>query len=133
MGDSPAVQTTFEKEPLTLNNAARGAAHELFDDELQRVLANIQDVNTEATPTREINLKFKFKPSKSRNECAITVASTCKLAPQNTAEGSAFIGTFRGKPVATPNRPEEQQALFDAESKPRAVGAGESRPKAAAQ
>lgn len=115
---------THEDEPLTLLNIANGAAAGLFNEELRKVLTNIQDVNTEAKPSRTITLKFTFEPSASRNESAVTVEATSKLAAFSGMQGMIFVGTFRGEPVATPYRPDQQQKLFDEQSRPRGVGAG---------
>ena len=49
-------------DTLTLSNFGEGAVNEIFDRELQRVLKDIMDPNTEATAQREVNLKIIIKP-----------------------------------------------------------------------
>jgi hypothetical protein len=66
-------------ERTTLNNVAGGAAAELFEHELQKVLANIADDEMPATATREITLKISFKPSATRQEVAYAVTADSKL------------------------------------------------------
>lgn len=58
---------------LGLENLKDGAAVEMLNDELQRVLANIQDVNTDSKQVRELNLKIKIKPSEGRFRVRPTV------------------------------------------------------------
>lgn len=59
------------------------------------MLNNIQDPNTSATFTREINIKVKVKPSKDRNFCNITCQATSKLAAFEPAETTIFVDRDR--------------------------------------
>lgn len=77
---------------LSMENFANGAAKELFDRELGKVMDNINDVNTDPKTTREITLTFKIKPDQMRKEAALSVSAKHKIAPVNTAQGQAFFG-----------------------------------------
>jgi hypothetical protein len=58
----------MEDEPsVSLQNLGGGAAIELFDLELQKVLENISDENTRPAVVREITLKVKIKPGDDRD------------------------------------------------------------------
>ena len=124
-----AERSLDEFPQMTLTNIARGAAAELFAEELAKVLANIQDPNTESSPKRKILLTFTFDPSKSRNEAVVSVDATSKLAPLAGAHQTIFVGNLRGKPVATIYTPDEQQELFDEASRPRAMSSAPAIPE----
>lgn len=84
-----------ERKRLTLDTVAGGVAPELFLHELEKVLANVRDVNTPAKKARSIVLRFDFHPREDRDHQRRTVDVTCaassKLAPVNLATGRAFI------------------------------------------
>lgn len=102
------------KETLaSLGSLARGAAVERFDDALARVVENIVDPNTDADAAREITLKVKFKPNKSRTMAAFEIKCDPKLAPPSSVGGSIFVGERDGVAVATEYDP-EQLGLLDA-------------------
>ena len=71
----------MKREKVTLNNIGNGAAKELFDYELQRVLENIEDSNTDPTKVREITMKFKMKPSADREVIITEILAVSKLVP----------------------------------------------------
>jgi hypothetical protein len=77
---------------ITLANVCRGAAPQLFEHEFRRVLANIQDVNTDPLEERSIVLKIRFKPSKSREEAMTRIDVTAKLAGTMPVTGHMFMG-----------------------------------------
>lgn len=64
---------------MSLENIGGGAAIEKFDLELERVMDNIGDINTDPKAVREINLKFKFRPDERREHIAIEIISDSKL------------------------------------------------------
>lgn len=83
------------RKTLTLDNVGGGAAPELFQHELEKVLANIRDVNTPAKKARTITLSIAFLPKEdrqgNRREMDVVVASRCSLAPVKQATSYAFI------------------------------------------
>lgn len=74
-------------EPLSLINIGNGAAVQLVEKELERVIKDILDLNTEAKATREVNLKIIFKPDENREIITTGIKATSKLA------GSRIFGT----------------------------------------
>ncbi len=77
---------------LTLENLGGGAAKELFDDALKKVIENIKDPNTDWRPGREINLKVTFKANEERNEVVMMISTPTKLAPPKPFAAKALIG-----------------------------------------
>lgn len=94
---------------ITLN---QGAAVELFDNELKKILRNISDPQTEAGISREITLKVKIKPVESRKEAAVHLSIQSKQAPQKPAMSSIWFGKVEGEAVAVQADP-NQGKLFD--------------------
>ena len=76
---------------VNLANIGDGAAVELFEAELEKVLENIADPNTPADAVREITLKLKMKPDASRQVGAVGIQATSKLAPFNGAATTLFF------------------------------------------
>jgi hypothetical protein len=106
--NQPAIQPT-----MTLANIAGGAAMELFQRELDRVLENILDPNAPAESKRGIVLKVTFTPNPDRTQSGIAVECDARLAPAQGAGGVAFIGRRSGRAVAVPHNPQQYQMVFD--------------------
>lgn len=58
------------EEIVNLPGLARGAAVELWAEELKKVAANILDVNTDPKATREITLKATILPNEDRTNAS---------------------------------------------------------------
>lgn len=101
----------MEHKIVSLTTINNGAALELFEEELKKVLANMNDVSVESDATREITLKFKFKPSNDGSMAVTTVQAISKMAPIKPHGGSIFV-TGRNAYVNNPN-----QINFDFEGK----------------
>jgi hypothetical protein len=78
------------KTPLNINNLGYGAAAEMFDAELQRVIANLADPNA-GKDTREINLKVSFKPG-DYGDVIINVKCSSKLSAIKPFETAGYFG-----------------------------------------
>lgn len=78
---------------IDLNTVCEGSLPELFNRELQNVLRNIRDINTEETTKREINIKFVFEPMEetSRTKASIDLKVSSKLAPTKPVRSSLMI------------------------------------------
>ncbi len=98
---------------VSLPTIAGGAAVELFDEELRKVLANISDVNTDPRKARTITLRVKFVPNDTRDLASVVVASEVKLAPVKPAGVVVYFGKLGGRAVAVETDP-RQAGLFDA-------------------
>lgn len=99
-----------EKERLCLERLGGGAALELFDNELSRVLANIVDPNTRAKTRRVVALMVTFAPNEDRDYAGIEIQCKAKLAPSKGYETNAIVLTNRdGSVVATEHDPKQMR------------------------
>ena len=96
-----------EETPIRLDTIADGAAEALFQAELQRVLQNIADPNTDAEATREITIKVRWSPTEERTMAPVRVFATSKLAPVSPAGTVVYIGRRGGKLIAVENNPKQ--------------------------
>lgn len=85
---------------VSLENIRGGAAIEMFDHELQRVVENIADLNTDAEATRKVVLTVTIKPNATRDDAVYLIGAEAKLAPPRAVPGHMYIGKRHGKPVA---------------------------------
>lgn len=84
-----------------LEQLAMGAVMEAFDHELQNVVQNVLDPNTEAKAKREISIKIKVKPNEHRNMADVEAHTASKLAPARPVETTLlFDRDKKGKPLA---------------------------------
>ena len=101
------------KAKLSLDNIGNGVALDLFNEKLQEVMENILDPSTEEKSTREIVLKFKFKPNSERTVNAVGIAAAVKLGATKTFETKAFIGkTPEGEFEAYEHNPKQMTMAF---------------------
>ena len=91
----------LEEKDVSLANIGQGAAIEQFDYELQRVLKNIMDPNTQAKAKRSITLKLTVQPSEDRDYANTSISVKSDLAPLKEFEIPIHIGLGPdGKPIA---------------------------------
>jgi len=105
---------------VTLDTIGGGALAELFAAELQRILANIADPNTDPTTKRVITFAVSFKPKTDRDIADVELKCSSKLAGIRTVQTQLFMGRHQGKLIAVENDP-RQSNLFDP-PKPGATG-----------
>jgi hypothetical protein len=108
---------------VTLDTIGGGALVELFENELARVLDNVQDPNTDAKAKRTITVKVTFAPSETRDVTDVDLTCSSKLAGVKTLSTRLFVGKVKGQLVAVEHDP-RQGALFDA-PRPVPVAVGE--------
>lgn len=104
------------EEPVTLISLGGGALVEHFDIELERVLKNIEDVNTDPKAARVINLKVTFRPNEERQVADVHINASSKLASIKQTRTVIYMGRRHGKTMAVESNP-QQSGLFD-EKKP---------------
>ena len=80
-----------EFEAVDLVTIGNGAAVERFQVELDRVLRNIRDENTDHKKPRQIVLSVTLYPNEMRTGGTIAVAADCKLAPYRPHEVPYFV------------------------------------------
>jgi hypothetical protein len=91
----------MDERHVTLDWLAQGAAMEMWQDELQKVLDNIADPNTKATATRAITLTVTFKPDDNRRYAPTVIECKSKVAPVRGHATAIYMGRKQGKIVAT--------------------------------
>jgi hypothetical protein len=78
---------------IELSNFQHGAVIDLFDEELQKVLANIEDENTDPNKERSVTIKIAIKPDKTRRTGEVKVQAYSTLAKVNPTESFVFFDT----------------------------------------
>lgn len=79
---------------------ANGAFLERVDYEMERVIENILDPNTNATKARKITVMIELKPDDDRNKIGVSVTAKSTLAPTNPVGTSlAFTSDANGEAV----------------------------------
>lgn len=101
-----------ELETVSLASLAAGAAGELFDAELAKVLENIADYSTPAGTKRRIVLTLDLKPNDERGLADVAITCTSKLAPLAHASARYYFGMRDGRRAAVVEDP-KQPGLFD--------------------
>lgn len=86
--------------PLTMETLCGGGVIESLHHEIQNVLNNVADPNTEAKKVREVRLLIKVKPNEHRNMADITVQASSKLIPAAPLETSILIDKDGNRAVA---------------------------------
>lgn len=103
---------------VELGTLGFGAAAELFQAELERVIVNILDPNTRADAQRSITLRVKIKPDKkSRAMCALAIECSSTLADAQPFESHLFVGVENGQAVSSEYNP-QQTVLPGLETEP---------------
>jgi hypothetical protein len=78
-------------EKVELQTIQNGAVIEMFDEELRKVLANIQDENTVPNQERSITIKIAIKPDKTRRTGEVKVQASSTLAKIKPTESFMFF------------------------------------------
>lgn len=99
---------------VTLDSIAGGALVELFDAELNRILSNITDPNTDTKAKRVMTIQIKFTPNRDRDVADVELTCSAKLAGIMTVSTQLFMGKHKGKLIAVESDP-RQSTLFDEE------------------
>ncbi len=106
-----AEQTKY----VSLENLGHGAAAEMFQTELARVIANISDPNTKPEATRGVTLSLKIKPNKDRTFCAVSIGCVGKLAEIQPFETQMYVGMDKGRGVASEYNPAQSHITVENE------------------
>jgi len=98
---------------LTLDSVANGALPELFERELQIVLANLVDVNTSDKGTRRITIEIAFTPMHGdRSSIMATAKVSSKLSGLSPVGFAMHVAKKNGKLIALSNDP-SQMGMFE--------------------
>jgi hypothetical protein len=100
------------EQPVTLYTIGNGVLGELFDRELERVVADILDLNSEAEAKRSISIKVNIAPDANRNFGMVGIEVASTLGKPKPVGTQMFFGRKNGKIIAVENVP-QQSELFD--------------------
>lgn len=112
----------MEEVPVTLVSLGDGAAVEKFDIELERVLKNIADPNTDPTAVRKITLTVSIKPNQERTIGTVNINATSKLSSGKGHETVVYVVKRGGQVSAVESNPAQMSIPGDV------VPIGERRP-----
>lgn len=76
---------------IDLNSFAEGAMAERFDLELQKILENIADPNTDAKKVRKLTLTISLKADDKRDVVLTNVVAKSSLAPAKEIEAKLLM------------------------------------------
>ncbi len=96
-----------EDGTVTLDTLKGGAALQLFQEELDKVVANIMDPNTDAEAVREAVIKVRIKPDKDRSGGAVQIIPSSKLAPAVALGTRMFFGKKGTRFMAFEHNPQQ--------------------------
>ena len=100
----------LEGEVLSVSTLHGGAALEAVDIELNNVLQNILDPNTEADKMRKVVLEIKIKPNKERNIGQVLFQAKSQLAPAEALETQILIDKDRaGRAMASEFKTQQEE------------------------
>ncbi len=77
---------------MRLDSLANGAVAEKFNAELETVLKNCMDLNTDFKKARTVTLKCSLKPSAERDEVAVEFEVKSTLAPSMPVGSRLIVG-----------------------------------------
>lgn len=102
----------ISEKRVTLENLKDGVGMVLFEEELKKVLENLNDENT-TDAIRKVSLVVKFKPDKKNHEfVSIDIACSSTLAPSEAVTTrAAFTLDEKGDPELNEFIPQEQTEL----------------------
>jgi len=100
---------------VRLDTLGGGAAVELFEKELRKVIENIYDPNTEPDAKRTITLKATFKPhDEGRDTVAVLLEAKSSVAPHKPHGTVVYVGReAKGAPLVAVER--DQRDMFETE------------------
>lgn len=93
---------------LKLSTLAGGVAEELFQNELDRVLNNLDDPNTDHKAARSITLSFVFHTDEERRVSNVAIRSSSKLAGVKSRSTVIFLGRQQGVMTAVEQLTQEE-------------------------
>lgn len=118
---------------VSLDTLAGGALREMFGEELDTVLANIADPNTDDTAKRSITMTVTFKPNKKRDEVEVLIGCSAKLASVMKHSTRLFVGRQQGRLIAVEDDPRQSGLFDDPNAKPAPLAAVANFPSGGTQ
>ena len=104
---------------VKLDTMRGGAALERFNVELDRVIANVLDPNTDPKAKRSVTLKVSIKPTEDREQGVVSIDCQSKLAGMKPVAGQFFFGLDKhGKAVAVEHNPRQSGMFAEDDAEP---------------
>lgn len=85
---------------FTLSTIKNGGLEEVFQRELETVIKNVGDLNTDAVKARKITISLELKPNSDRDDIKLSFTVKSTLAAFQKQEASIYIGAEDGSIVA---------------------------------
>lgn len=83
----------MKTQPISsLDKLMSGAVSERFNDELQKVLENVLDPNTDPKKKRKVTLNVTIAPNEKRDIADFSVEAKSTLAPPIPVSTAVYIG-----------------------------------------
>lgn len=86
---------------VSLETLKQGACIEMFNKQLETVIADIDNPNSKADATRVITLTVKIKPDKNRAHASTVIECSSKLAPARSEDTTLYFGLQDGVTVVS--------------------------------
>jgi len=95
------IVTKEPKTEVNLNEFANGALLDRVNNDLQKIIENIYDPNTDATKARKLNITIALTPDKNREVIATDINTKITLASSQGVSTTMLLGkdTQTGKVV----------------------------------
>ena len=100
------VASTF-----SLDNILDGAVIEAFGHEFAQVIANIADINNQATSARNVSIKVGIKPNPQRDYATVKITVTSSVNPHSKPMESAILLNRQAEITTVTERYVEQKQL----------------------
>ena len=103
-----------DDQMMKLETIASGALEELFQRELQRVIQDIDDPNSDPEVRRQITLEVNFHPNSERSSAVVQVKAKSKLAGNRPVSSNVYFAfsTVDGQFVARVHDPQQGRLSF---------------------
>lgn len=80
------------KTEIDLTNFASGALQDRVNNDLQKIMENIHDPNTDATKSRKLNISITLTPDKNREVIATDINTKITLASAVSVSTTMLVG-----------------------------------------
>jgi len=86
---------------ISFKDVKNGEAIDYIDSQIQKIVDNINDPNTDATKKRTLVINVEFNPDATRDMVIINVDAKRKSAPDLGVKASVYIQQSGGVPYMT--------------------------------
>ncbi len=100
-------------EKVSLATLNGGAVTDLFNAELEKILENIEDENTQPTAVRSVSIKVEIKPDKTRRTGTTRLSVSSKLASVKPQESLLYFDSDAGELAAFEDNPRQEVLAFE--------------------